>query len=268
MSCVVSLLEMKFSEKSGKSGRDTICNSAFKVGWCFLWKWYWIDGWLKPDPGIFVEYHVHSCHILWIEIGRARLVCSGVATSWCREVWEVYFIFRISWRFKHQLSQKGSTTTSRLNASFMKQVMRIEHLNIFQPSQNCLQDGITKYALNIWLTNKPYPNRTWIGWGRWSWRETKKDHGGQGVDGSFAGTQRWFWIEPLKRKHINCFTMQANEFMVFWQSPGVYFNCFNRMQEWSEQVCGAITSKSKQRKICTPMFRVPTYTHIIIQDRL
>lgn len=36
-----------FSEKSGKSGRDTICNSAFKVGWCFLWKWYWIDGrWL------------------------------------------------------------------------------------------------------------------------------------------------------------------------------------------------------------------------------
>lgn len=45
-----------------------------------------------------------------------------------------------------------------------------------------------------------------------------------GVDGSFAGTQRWFWIEPLKSKHINCFTMQANEFMVFWQSPGVYFN--------------------------------------------
>ena len=29
-----------------------------------------------------------------------------------------------------------------------------------------VQDGITKYALNIWLTNKPYPNRTWIGWGR------------------------------------------------------------------------------------------------------
>ena len=28
------------------------------------------------------------------------------------------------------------------------------------------QDGITKYALNIWITNKPYPNRTWIGWGR------------------------------------------------------------------------------------------------------
>lgn len=26
-----------------------------------------------------------------------------------------------------------------------------------------LQDGITKYALNIWITNKPYPNRTWIG---------------------------------------------------------------------------------------------------------
>ena len=45
-----------------------------------------------------------------------------------------------------------------------------------------------------------------------------------GVDGSFAGTQGWFWIEPLKSKHINWFTMQANEFMVFWQSPGVYFN--------------------------------------------
>jgi len=27
-----------------------------------------------------------------------------------------------------------------------------------------LQDGVTKYALNIWITNKPYPNRTWIGW--------------------------------------------------------------------------------------------------------
>lgn len=133
-----------------------------------------VGGWLKQDPRNFVEYHVHSCHILWIEIGRAWLVCSGVATSWCREVWQVYFVFRISWHFKHQLSQQGSTTTSRLNASFMKQVMRIEHLNIFQPSQNCLQDGITKYALNIWLTNKPYPNRTWIGWGRWSWRETKK----------------------------------------------------------------------------------------------
>ncbi|CAK9041059.1 2-oxoglutarate-4-dioxygenase subunit alpha-1) [Durusdinium trenchii] len=29
-----------------------------------------------------------------------------------------------------------------------------------------LQDGVVKYALNIWITNKPYPNRTWIGWGR------------------------------------------------------------------------------------------------------
>ncbi|CAJ1420985.1 unnamed protein product, partial [Effrenium voratum] len=27
-----------------------------------------------------------------------------------------------------------------------------------------LQDGITKYALNIWITNQPYPNRSWIGW--------------------------------------------------------------------------------------------------------
>lgn len=29
-----------------------------------------------------------------------------------------------------------------------------------------LQEGVTKYALNIWITNKPYPDRTWIGWGR------------------------------------------------------------------------------------------------------
>jgi len=44
----------------------------------------------------------------------------------------------------------------------------------------------------------------------------KKDHGGQGgVDGSFAGTQRWFWIEPLKRKYIVSQYMQANEFVVF-----------------------------------------------------
>jgi len=27
-----------------------------------------------------------------------------------------------------------------------------------------LQDGIIKYALNIWVTDKPYPNRTWICW--------------------------------------------------------------------------------------------------------
>ena len=38
------------------------------------------------------------------------------------------------------------------------------------------QDGITKYALNIWITNKPYPNRTWIGWGRW------KKKSGAGAD--------------------------------------------------------------------------------------
>lgn len=27
-----------------------------------------------------------------------------------------------------------------------------------------LQDGVIKYALNIWVTDKPYPNRTWICW--------------------------------------------------------------------------------------------------------
>ncbi len=176
------------------------------------------------------------------------------------EVWQVYFIFVISWCFRHQLSQKGSTITSSSKRKSYE--ASDEHLDIWTFEAAKIDSRMASLSMH-WTFGLPTkPTRTAPGLAgaveagekqkKTTTRRRSRGEGVKGVDGKwwffgkcwwqycYAGqvTQRWFWIELSKWKHINCFTIHAQERRMRqwrWQSPGVSSNCLIKMQEFSEQ---------------------------------
>ena len=190
--------------------------------------------------------------------------------------------------FQTSTLQKGSTITSLSKRKFYE--ASDEHLDIWTFEAAKIDSRMASLSMHwtFGLPTKPTRTAPGLAGAVEAGEKQKKDnadHGVKGVDGKwgffgkcgwqycYAGqvTQRWFWIELSKWKHINCFTIHAQERRMRqwrWQSPGVSSNCLIKMQEFSEQVRRAIANKPKQRKVRIQICGVSKDTHMIIHYRL